>query len=93
MGSEPAGGSEVLVSFERPVALDDAEEVALEDYARVVARAREAKAVRGPGPTGPVTAVRLGAVSGPPTPQMRTDIEDFARDLAERGGRTGLGWT
>jgi hypothetical protein len=93
MSGEAAGGPGVLVSFSAAVELDDPSEVALEDYARAVARAEEAEAVRGPGEPGPVTGVRLRGAAALPTPGMWTDIEDFARDLASRTGRTGLGWS
>jgi len=93
MTARAAGGPGVLVSFTAAIELDDPSEVALEDYARAVARAEEAEAVRGPSEPGPVTGVRLRGAAAPPTPEMRTDIEDFARDLSGRGGRTGLGWS
>jgi hypothetical protein len=83
----------VLVPFREPVRLDDPAEVALEDYARAVARAREAEAVRAAGEESPVTGMRLAGVVSPPTPQMQSDIEDFARDLALRGEGSGLGWS
>jgi len=94
--SDAPPSAPVLVPFREPVALDDPAEVALEDYARAVARAREAEAVRaageGSGVASTVTGVRLTGIASPPTPAMRSDIEDFARDLALRGEGSGLGW-
>jgi hypothetical protein len=93
MSGDAPDSAPVLVPFREPVRLDDPAEVALEDYARAVARAREAEAVRAGGDGSPVTGVRLAGVASLPTPQMRSDIEDFARDLALRGEGSGLGWS
>ena len=73
--------------------MDDAGEVALEDYAREVTRARAAEAVRAQGDPAPVTGVHLCGLDAPPAPALRKDIEDFARDLALRSGGGGLGWS
>jgi len=39
-----------------------------------------------------VGGVRLMGPAAEVTPSLRADIEDFARDLASRGGGNGLGW-
>jgi hypothetical protein len=76
------------LAFRTPVVLDDAAEAALEDYARVVARAESAEALV----TGEkVSGVRLRGGEAPAASMVR-DIEDFACDLATRGGGSGLGW-
>jgi hypothetical protein len=73
------------VPFSATYALDEADEAALEDYARVLTGAGEAEARRR-GPA--VDGVHL---CGSPAPDaaVRKDLEDFARDLADmrRHGR------
>lgn len=76
------------LAFRTAYVLDDAAEAALEDYARVVARAESAEAVV---KERKVSGVRLRGGESPPE-SARRDIEDFARDLATRGGGSGLGW-
>lgn len=78
------------LAFEAAYALDDPAEAALEDYARVLALAEGAEAMR--SPESGVSGVRLRRPSAPLAPAAARDIEDFARDLATRGGGTGLGW-
>ncbi len=77
-------------AFQDAYALDDPAEAALEDYARVVSRAEGAEAVRGGDMR--VRGVRLLGAIGPLLPAAARDIEAFARDLATRGGGSGLGW-
>ena len=79
--------------FGRAFPLSDAGEVALEDYARVLAVAESAEAVRDPSPGHAVNGVRLTAPATDLAPAARRDIEDFARDLSARSGGSGLGWT
>jgi len=67
-------------------------EVALEDYARVLARAESAQALRKEADPERVTGVRLVGPGAELTESLRADIEDFARDLASRSGGSGLGW-
>jgi len=76
------------LAFRTAYELDDAAEAALEDYARVVARAESAEAVR---TEERVSGVRLRGGEAPAASAVR-DIEDFARDLATRSGGSGLGW-
>ncbi len=78
--------------FERGYPIDSPGEVALEDYARVLTRAEAAEALRSPDASEQVTGVRIAAAGTALTAAVRQDIEDFARDLARRGGGSGLGW-
>ena len=81
----------VVVSFQHAHPMDEAGEVALEDYARVLTGSRAAEAVPGPGP-GMVGGVHLCGASQPMAPAAIADIEGFARSLmAGRAG--GLGWS
>jgi len=81
------------LTFASAYAVDDPGEVALEDYAREVTRAREVEAVRPEGDPGHVRGVHLCGLDAAPVPALRADIEDFARDLAGRSGGGGLGWS
>jgi hypothetical protein len=92
MGVGEAGGTGTDVLFASACAVDDTLEVALEDYARVLAQAEGARALRPEGDPGRVAGVRLLGPRAELTPSLRADIEDFARDLAGRGGGSGLGW-
>ncbi len=88
---------EPKVLFRTAYTIDAPGEVALEDYARVLARAESAEALREDSQPDRVAGVRVAGVRlvGPATevtPSLRADIEDFARDLANRGGGSGLGW-
>lgn len=79
--------------FARVYALGAAAEVALEDYARVLARARSSTVLEG-GEAGAVRGVHLCGVPSPLQESAREDVEAFARDLASRGDdRGGLGWS
>jgi hypothetical protein len=71
--------------------MDEAAEVALEDYARVLARARAAEAAPADAP-GTVRGVHLCGATLPLPPATVADIEGFAESLpALRAG--GLGWS
>ena len=85
-----ADGPRVL--FHTTYAIDAPGEVALEDYARVLARAESAEALHQDAQPERVRGVRLVGPAVEVTPSLRADIEDFARDLASRGGGNGLGW-
>jgi hypothetical protein len=76
------------LAFRTAFSLDDTAQAALEDYARVVARAESAEAMV---TDGKVSGVRLRGGEAPAASALR-DIEDFASDLATRGGGNGLGW-
>jgi hypothetical protein len=78
------------LAFQNAYTLDDSGEFALEDYARVVSRAEGVEAMR--GADRQVRGVRLRQPARPLSAAAARDIEDFARDLAIRGGGSGLGW-
>jgi hypothetical protein len=79
------------VSFAAPLPIGEAGEVALEDYARAVTGASTAHALAAAGDR--VRGVHLCGLAGPTPPERLRDIEDFARDMAGRGGGSGLGWS
>ena len=82
----------VELLFRARYPLDEPAEVALEDYARALTRAAEAEAVRADDDPDVVRGVHVCALGGEVTPEVRRDLEDFARDLALRAGGSGLGW-
>jgi hypothetical protein len=86
----PSGEEWYDLAFQGAYTLDDPGEIALEDYARVISRAEGAAAMR--GASGKVSGVRLRGVAWLLSAAAARDIEDFARDLAIRGGGSGLGW-
>lgn len=73
--------------------MDEAGEVALEDYARTLGRAAAAEAVRASGDVAALTGVHLCAVGVPLTAAVLADIEDFARSLVATGGTDRRGWS
>ena len=78
--------------FRTTYALSEGGEVALEDYARVLAQAEGAEALRSKSDPALVRGVRLLATAATLTEALARDIEDFAQGLAQ--GRTdGLGWS
>ena len=79
------------IDFATPFAVTEAAEVALEDYARTVTRARAAEALRGDG-AAQVRAVHLCGLAAPVPPALARDVEDFARSLVAGSGG-GLGWS
>jgi hypothetical protein len=82
----------VDVAFSRPYHLPPAAEVALEDYARVVARAATAEVLEIPEEPGSLRGVRLCRPAVDPDQAVRDDVEAFARELAAPAGE-GLGWS
>ena len=88
----PVSGCRELV-FEDGYAVDDDGEVALEDYAREVIRAREVEVVRAHGDPGRIAGLHLCGLDALPSAALRADVEDFARDLAALTGGGGLGWS
>jgi hypothetical protein len=82
----------VEIVFKRRLALGGGEQVALEDYARALARAQGAEAVPAPDDPGRVAGVHLCAPAIPPGGAVAEDIEAFAREMAERTGE-GLVWS
>jgi len=87
---QPRTGCHEL-TFRAGFALDDPGEVALEDYARALTRAREAEAVRDPPDLVRVKGVHVCGLESPPGPQVLTDLEAFALDLAVHRNGSGLG--
>ena len=90
--ARPVSGCREL-AFREGYAVDDTGEVALEDYAREVTRARDVEAVRMQGDPGRIAGLHLCGLDAEPAPALRADVEDFARDLAARAGGGGLGWS
>lgn len=80
------------IDFETPHAVDEAGEVALEDYARALTRARAAEAVRATGVPGAVRGVHVCGVADGVSAAARRDLEGFAHSLA-LGTGGGLGWS
>jgi hypothetical protein len=79
------------LSFPVPCALDPSAQVALEDYARVLASAAAAEvAETGPGLVG---GVHLCGVTGGLATSAERDISEFARELAAATPGGGLGWS
>jgi hypothetical protein len=66
--------------------------VALEDYARALARAEGAEAVPADDDASRVAGLHLCAPAVPPRGAVAEDIEAFARDMTTRGGER-LGWS
>jgi hypothetical protein len=88
----PAPGCRDL-AFLSAYAVDEAGEVALEDYARALTRAAAVEAVRAAAGAAGVTGLHLCGVEAEPAAAVIADIEDFARDLAAGTGPGGLGWS
>jgi hypothetical protein len=82
----------VEIAFGRPHAVGALGQVALEDYARAMARAEAAEALGVEGDPARVRGLHLCAPAAAPGIDVREDIEAFARELAERAG-DGLGWS
>jgi hypothetical protein len=83
----------VDVSFQGAYRVDEAGEVALEDYARVLMRARAASGLRASEDPGAVRGVHLCGVPAPPAAALLADLEDFARGLVSGTAGGGLGWS
>lgn len=89
----PVSGCHDL-AFGSAYVVDDSGEVALEDYAREVTRARDVELVRSRDDPARVTGLHLCGLDAVPAAALRADVEDFARDLdALAGGGNGLGWS
>lgn len=89
--TRPEAGCQDFV-FREAYAVDEAGEVALEDYARTVAGAGAAEVVRDGGLGSPIRGVHLCAAGAPVTAEVRADVEGFARSLAS-DRPSGLGWS
>jgi hypothetical protein len=90
--SHPEAGC-LDLPFQARYSLDEAGEVALEDYARTLSRAGAVESVRAQGDASAVSGLHLCGLEAAPTPAVIRDVEDFARDLALGGGSGGLGWS
>jgi hypothetical protein len=82
----------VELFFARGYALGASAEVALEDYARALARATAVEALSDAKDEEKLNGVHLCAPETPPSAGVLEDIEAFARELAESRG-SGLGWS
>ena len=80
------------IDFATACPLDEAAEVALEDYARALTRARAAEAVRAGDDPATVRGVHVCGLGLALTPALLRDLEDFARSLITGTGG-GLGWS
>ena len=81
------------IAFRAGYPLPEPAEVALEDYARTLARARSAEAIRAEADPPLVTGVHICGLLEAPKRTALDDIEDFARDMVLRGSGGGLGWS
>ncbi|HET7294694.1 MAG TPA: hypothetical protein VFM88_19890 [Vicinamibacteria bacterium] len=81
------------LSFQARYPIAEAGEVALEDYARVLARARAAFGLRASDDPGSVRGVHVCGLQATPTASLVTDLEDFARSLVSGAAGGGLGWS
>jgi hypothetical protein len=79
------------IDFQASYAVGEAAEVALEDYARSLTRARAAEALHAEDAAA-VRGVHVCGLAQAVTPALRRDIEDFARSLVTGTGG-GLGWS
>jgi hypothetical protein len=82
----------VELLFARRYVLSPSAEVALEDYARALARATAAEALGDGEDPQRLRGVHLCAPATAPGAVVREDIEAFAGELAEGAG-SGLGWS
>ncbi len=78
------------LTFATSLAVGDVAEVALEDYAREIARARSAEAER--DAAGGISGVHLCGLARGVSQAAAADIEAFARSLVAPDSG-GLGWT
>ena len=90
--TEPDPSGRVAIRFREPHTVGAFGLVALEDYARELTRARAAEAVVAPGEGERLVGLELEAPLIAPQGSVLDEIEDFARELAERAG-DGLGWS
>jgi len=81
------------LGFRAAYPVDEAGEVALEDYARTLLRAAGAEGLRVAEDPAMLRGVHVCGLGASPTPALLTDIEDFARALAAKRNGGGLGWS
>lgn len=80
------------LAFQAGYPIDEPAEVALEDYARALTRARGAEAMRKNDDPSVVEGVHICGLGSSLTQAILTDLEDFTRGLVH-GGAGGLGWS
>lgn len=93
MGRGAEGPGCFDLAFRSAYPIDEAGEVALEDYARILARAAAAEGVRSADDPGLLRGVHVCGLGATPATALVTDIEDFARGLAAQWSGGGLGWS
>lgn len=81
------------LAFRAGYPLPEPAEVALEDYARVLARSRAAESIRALDDPSLVTGIHVCGLGAPLRQAALNDVEDFAREMATRGAGGGLGWS
>jgi hypothetical protein len=87
------GPVSVELSFHATYPLTESAMAALEDKARVLARAGDAAVLRGGDDPALVRGVRVLEAAAVPTDAILRDLEDFARSLTLGGPEAGLGWS
>ena len=78
------------LAFQACYPIDEPAEVALEDYARALTRARDAEAIRRRDDPAMVDGVHVCGLGSSLTQAILNDLEDFTRTLV--AGGSGLGW-
>lgn len=81
------------LAFQASYPIGEPAEVALEDYARVLARAQAAFGLRSSEDPGSVRGVHVCGLRASPSATLLTDLEDFARSLVVPAKGGGLGWS
>jgi hypothetical protein len=89
--ARPEPGCEDL-AFDDGYLVDEAGEMALEDYARTLTGAGAAEVIRGEGEGAEARGVHLCGLGAPLTAAVRADVLGFARSLAADRPH-GLGWS
>ena len=89
--SDPGPGC-LDVAFSRPYPLGEAAALALEDYARALAGPAASAEAISAGEGMDLTGVHVCGAGPDAATLLRAELEGFARDLAARSGRGGLGW-
>jgi hypothetical protein len=89
--AHPEPGCQDIV-FQDGYAVDEAGEIALEDYARALAGAAAAEVIRDGGEGSRVRGVHVCAPASAVTAAVSGDVEGFARSLALDRPH-GLGWS
>jgi hypothetical protein len=88
---EPHGGSCCVLAFGKALSVPPGAQLALEDYARTLAKADAATVLTAADPSR-IEGVHLCGVRAAPDESVREDVEAFARELVAHPG-DGLGWS